>query len=81
MASGLSEQIITRASDVPQAIPQGRNRAVGSGHRSWQNCMVNVCVCVWGVPRRVVSSLSLEGLMLKLEVLPTGRGLGKGFGM
>lgn len=31
-----------------------------------------------GLPRRVESSLSLEGFTLKLEALVTSRGLGKG---
>lgn len=77
---GFLKQIITRASNVPQAIPRGRNRAgVGSGvsgHRSWHPCMESV-----GLPRREVSSLSLEGLTLWLEAAPDGRSLGKGFRM
>lgn len=76
MASGLSEQMITRASDVPQAIPRVIDGAGGSGHRSRHSCMGNV-----GLPRRVESSLSPERFTLKLEALQTGRGLGRGFRM
>lgn len=58
---------------MPQAISGDGEGAGLSGHRSWYSCMGNV-----GLPTRVESSLSLEGFTLKLEALPTGRGLGKG---
>lgn len=78
-ASGLSEQIITRASDVPQAIPRGRNRIGGGGGRGQD---IDLGIVAWGdvgLPRREVSSLSLKGFTLRLETVPASRSLGKGF--
>lgn len=57
---------------MPQAISEYSEGAGASGHRSWYSCMGNV-----ELPRRMESSLSLERFTLKLEALPTGRGLGK----
>lgn len=78
--SGLSEQIITRVSDVPQAILRGRNRAGGGG-----GCQdTDLGIVAWGnvgLPRREVNFLSLEGFTLRLETVPASGSLGKGFRM